>query len=184
MSTPSPPRNIVFENEGAHMGKMKNEPPAAQPQTQGDNVIALPLKKKAKRRAEDKWSPQVLKHGYTPLPNLLLRAQGKLKITPTQLNVLVQLAEHWWEADKDPYPAKDRIAQRMRKSPRMIQRYITQLEKSGLIKRVERFTGRKSQTSNAYSLAGLIRKLQAVEPEFAKIAEQNRNRRKKVEGAA
>lgn len=165
------------------MGKMKNRKPAASPQPETDNVIPLPLPKKSKRRAEDKWSPQVLKHGYTPLPNLLLRAQGKLKITPTQLNVLVQLAEHWWIADEDPYPAKERIAQRMRKSPRMIQRYITELEKAGFIKRTYRFTGRR-QTSNAYSFAGLIRKLQAIEPEFAKLAEQNRLRRKRVEGSA
>ena len=41
-------------------------------------------KSKKGQRAEDKWSPQVLKFGYTALPNLLLRAQGKLKITPSQ----------------------------------------------------------------------------------------------------
>ena len=104
------------------------------PQTDTAKVINLPLPKKTRNRAEDKWSPQVMNHGYTPLPNLLLRAQGKLKITPVQLNVLVQLAEHWWEADKDPFPAKERIATRMGKSPRQIQRYITQLEKRGLVK--------------------------------------------------
>jgi hypothetical protein len=63
--------------------------------TPADNVIAMPVKKSVGRRAEDKWSPQALKFGYTALPNLLLRAQGKLGITPTQLNVLAQLAEHW-----------------------------------------------------------------------------------------
>lgn len=152
--------------------------------TETAKVIALPLPKKLRNRAEDKWSPQVMKHGYTPLPNLLLRAQGKLKITPVQLNVLVQLAEHWWEADKDPFPAKDRIATRMGKSPRQIQRYITQLEKRGLVKRIKRFLGRKAQTSNAYSLDGLIAKLKAVEPEFAKEAEQARIRRKRLEAKA
>jgi len=154
------------------------------PQTESAKVINLPLPKKVRNRAEDKWSPQVMKHGYTPLPNLLLRAQGKLKITPVQLNVLVQLAEHWWEADKDPFPAKDRIATRMGKSPRQIQRYIAQLEKRGLVKRIKRFLGRKAQTSNAYSLDGLITKLKAVEPEFAKEAEQNRIRRKRLEAKA
>src|SRR6185437_11078863 len=149
----------------------------ATPQTSNPaNVIQMPLPKKAKQRAEDKWSPQVMKLGYTPLPNLLLRAQGKLKLSPVMLNVLVQLAEHWWEADKDPFPAKDRIATRMGKSPRQIQRYIAQLEKRGLVKRIKRFLGRKAQTSNAYSLDGLITKLKAVEPEFAKEAEQNRIR--------
>ena len=81
--------------------------------TATDNVIPMPVNKKAGRRAEDKWSPQALKFGYTVLPNLLLRAQAKLGITPTQLNVLAQLAEHWWDSDKYPYPAKDTIARRM-----------------------------------------------------------------------
>jgi predicted transcriptional regulator len=169
-----------MKKDGAHINDMNETAPQAAP----TNVIPLPLSKKARRRAEDKWSSPVMKFGYTPLPNLLLRAQGKLKITPVQLNVLVQLAEHWWEADKDPYPAKDRIAQRMGKSPRQVQRYITQLEQKGFVRRIERFGGRKAQTSNAYSLSGLIKKLQAVEPEFTKAMEQNRLRRKKLEAPA
>ncbi|MBX9822784.1 MAG: hypothetical protein K2Y19_19405 [Afipia birgiae] len=71
----------------------------ATPPTVTTPVIPFP-KKTSGKRAEDKWSPQVLKLGYTALPNLLLRAQGKLKISPPQFNVLAQLCEHWWEADK------------------------------------------------------------------------------------
>jgi hypothetical protein len=142
-----------------------------------------PLPKKSQRKSEDKWTAAVMKFGYTPLPNLLLRAQGKLKITPLQMNVLIQLAEHWWEADKDPYPAKERIALRIGKSPRQVQRYLTQLEKQGFIKRNARFNGKKAQTSNAYSLKGLIEKLKAVAPEFEKAAEQTRLKKKKLESA-
>jgi Helix-turn-helix domain len=145
------------------------------------NVIAWPIDKKARRRAEDKWSSQVIKLGYTPLPSLLLRAQAKLKLTPAQLNVLIQIIEHWWEADKDPFPAKETIARRMDMSPRQIQRILTQLEKSGHIKRIKRYLGHKAQTSNAYSLDGLVKKLAALEPEFRKAQEQNKLRRKKVE---
>jgi predicted transcriptional regulator len=148
------------------------------------NVVPLPTKKKGGRRAEDKWSPQVLKLGYTPLPNLLLKAQGKLKITPMQFNVLVQVVEHWWEAERDPYPAKDTIARRMNKSPRQVQRYLTQLEDAGMIKRIARYSGKKAQINNAYSFDGLIKKLKALEPEFSKEAEQKRLRRKKLETAA
>jgi hypothetical protein len=152
--------------------------------TTPDNVVPLRPKKSEGRRLEDKWSPAVMKLGYTGLPNLLLRAQGKLKITPMQFNVLVQVMEHWWEAERDPYPAKDTIARRMNKSPRQVQRYLTQLEKGDFIKRVARYSGRKAQINNAYSLNGLIKKLKAVEPEFAKEAEQKRLRRKKLETAA
>lgn len=151
--------------------------------TTAPNVISLPTKKRSGKRAEDKWSPQVLKFGYTALPNLLLRAQAKLKITPMQLNVLAQLAEHWWEADRAPFPAKETIARRMGRSPRQIQRYITQLEEKGLIKRIERFSGRKAQINNAYSFDGLIKKLQAIEPEFTKAASVKRQKNKKLEAA-
>jgi len=123
----------------------------------------------------------VIKLGYTVVPSLLLRAQAKLDLTPEQLNVLLQLAEHWWEADKEPYPSKETLARRMHKSPRQVQRYLTQLEDAGFIQRIERFLGHKAQTSNAYSLRGLVEKLSAVEPEFRKAAEQNKLRRKRVE---
>jgi hypothetical protein len=148
-------------------------------------VIPLPSKKKGEgRRAEDKWSPQVLKFGYTALPNLLLRAQTKLKISPNQLNVLAQLAEHWWDADKYPFPAKETIARRMGKSPRQVQRYITELETAGLIKRIERFSGRKAQINNGYSFDGLIKRLKAIEPEFTKAANLKKQKVKKLEAAA
>lgn len=147
-------------------------------------VIALPVTKKPKRRAEDKWSPQVMKLGYTTIPNLLLRAQARLKIKSTHMNVLLHVLEHWWDADELPWPAKATIAGRMRKSPRQIQRYLTELERAGLIKRVARFSGRKAQINNAYSCDGLIAKLKALEPEFSKEAAQKRVRRKRLETAA
>ncbi len=147
------------------------------------NVIALPLHKKDQRRAEHKWTPQVIALGYTPLPSLLLKAQARLKLTPIQLNVLLHIIEPWWEADRLPWIAKDTIALRLRKSPRSIQRVITQLEKGGHLKRIERFYGRKHQTANAYDLSGLVKKLVSFEPEFRKAKEQNKVRKKKVEAA-
>jgi predicted transcriptional regulator len=147
----------------------------------GAEVIQLPIGKKERRRAEHKFGAPVMKHGYTMLPNLLLRAQGRLNIGHAEFNVLVHLVEHWWDADKNPYPAKELIARRMGKSPRTIQRYLTTLEEAKLIKRIERFHGHKGQTANAYSLDGLVAKLKAIEPEFQKVAEQKRLRQKKVE---
>lgn len=148
------------------------------------NVIKLATAKKDKRRAEDKFGVPVMKHGYTMLPNLLMEAQGKLKIKHAEFNVLVQLIHHWWDADKDPHPAKDSIARRMGLSPRQVQRVLTKLEKDGLIRRVERFSGRKSQIANGYDLAPLVQKLGLVEPEFTKAKEQRKIRQRKIEGAA
>jgi hypothetical protein len=150
----------------------------------GGTVIKLPVSKKERRRAEDKFGVPVMKHGYTMLPNLLLQAQGRLGIGHAQFNVLVQLVHHWWDADKNPRPAKETIARRMGLSSRQVQRYLTDLESAGLIKRIERFSGRKAQIANEYDLGGLVSKLGAVEPEFRKAAEQRRLRQKKVESAS
>lgn len=150
----------------------------------GAKVIPLPVAKREKRRAEDKFGPAVMKHGYTMLPNLLMQAQGALKISPPQFNVLIQLIQHWWDADKDPHPAKDTIARRMGLSGRQVQRYLTELEDGGFIKRIERFSGRKAQTSNGYSLDGLVAKLEKIEPDFRKVAELRKQRQKKVETGA
>src|SRR5262249_29222078 len=134
-----------------------------------------------RRRAEDKWSSQVIALGYTPLPSLLLKAQAKLKLKPPALNVLLQIIEHWWDADRDPFPSKETIARRMRLNPRQIQRILTQLEKGGFIKRNPRFSKGQRQLTNAYSLDGIVEKLMTLEPEFRKAKEQNRNRNRKVE---
>jgi DnaD N-terminal domain len=150
---------------------------------EADNVISLPVTKAERRRAADKWTAPVVNLGYTQLPSLILKAQAKLKLTPVQLNVLLHIIEPWWDADRLPWIAKDSIAQRMRKTPRSIQRVITQLEKAGHIRRVQRFYGHRQQTANAYALDGLVKKLAALEPEFRKAKEQNRLRRKKVEAA-
>lgn len=154
-------------------------------ETPPSNVVALPLHpKKKKMRAEDKWSPKVMKLGYTPLPNLLLRAQAKLKLSPLQFNITAQLLMHWWDADDYPFLAKETIATRIGKSPRQVQRVLTQLEKKGYLKRVARYLGKKQQTSNAFSLDGLVNKLRSIEPEFTKAAEQARLKRKKLEAAS
>ena len=152
--------------------------------THGAEIITLPFPKKDRRRAEHKYSAPVINHGYTMLPNLLLQAQGRLNISHAQFNILVQLIGHWWEADKEPHPAKETIARRMGVSPRQIQRYLTELEKAELIKRIERFKGHKAQTSNGYALDGLVAKLKEIEPEFAKALEQRKLRQKKVETPA
>jgi len=147
-------------------------------------IIQLRISKKNQRRAEDKFGAPVMKLGFTLIPNLLLQAQGRLKISPVQLTVLAQLFQHWWNADDDPFPSKETIARRLGKSERTIQRYLTQLETAKLIKRVPRFKSHKGQTSNDYDLSGLVVKLAELEPEFTKAAEQKRLKQKKIETAA
>src|SRR5262249_7850378 len=169
----------VRSSSRATISRMKTQSVNSEPKA--SNVVKLPVEKKERRLAADKWTPAVIKLGYTTLPSLLFRAQAKLKLNPIQLNVLLQIIEHWWDADKNPYPAKETIARRMKKTPPHIQLIITQPEKAGPIRRIERYVGPHAQSTNAYSFDGLVKKVVALEPEFRRAAEQNKIRRRKVE---
>jgi DNA-binding MarR family transcriptional regulator len=144
-----------------------------------------PSKEKEKRKLEDRFSRQVVEsYGFTQLPNLLLHAQARLKITPTQFNVLLHLVQHWWDADKAPHPKIETIARRIGKSERMVLRYLGGLEKAGLIKREHRYRGKQKQISSAYKLDGLRARLIELEPEFRKAKEFRDKRLKTAETAA
>ncbi|MEX0954267.1 MAG: helix-turn-helix domain-containing protein [Rhizobiaceae bacterium] len=135
-------------------------------------------------KAKERWSGSVMDRGYTMLPTILLWGQAKLGLTADELNVLLQIISHWFYAGNDPHPSKGTIAARMGKHPRTVQDYITSLEKKGFLKRVQRFRASKGQDSNGFDLSGLAAKLEAIAPEFKKVSEQNKNRRRKVEKPA
>lgn len=149
------------------------------------NVVPLPgLNKADRKRSKERWTDPVLEQGYSIVPTLLMWGQAKLGLTPEEMNVLLQLVSHWWFADQDPHPAKDTIATRMGRDSRTVQRYLTRLEKKGFISRVQRYRANKGQDANGYDLTGLVLKLSAIAPEFKKVAEQNKLRRKRVEKSA
>jgi hypothetical protein len=153
-------------------------PGSAKPQLK---VVPLKPKPKPSRRAAERWGKAVHDRGFTVIPTMLFWAQRRLRLNPAQFNVILQLVAHWWDANENPRPAKDTIAERMKKDPRTIQRYLAQLEKKGLVKRIPRFRPGRGQGANAYSLDGLVKRLAELEPEFRKVIEQNRLRRRRVE---
>jgi hypothetical protein len=157
------------------------ELPAAAP----SNVIELATLGKAdKAKSKDRWSDAVMDRGHSIVPTILLWGQAKLGLTPDELNVLLQLISHWWYAGNDPHPSKETIAARMNKHPRTVQAYLTSLVEKGFIRRIERFKANKGQDANGYDLGGLVAKLNALAPEFKKVAEQNKLRRRRVEKPA
>lgn len=134
-----------------------------------------------KAGAKERWSSNVMDRGYTTIPTILLWGQARLELTADELNVLLQIISHWFYVGNDPHPSKARIAERMGKHPRTVQGYLTSLEKKGFLRRVERFRPSKGQDANGYDLSGLATKLESIAPEFKKVSEMNKNRRRKVE---
>lgn len=70
-------------------------------------ATVVPLRKtKADQVSDKKWGKAVMKLGFCIIPSMLLRAQQRLGLNPTQLAVLLQLADYWWSQDRKPYPSK------------------------------------------------------------------------------
>ena len=94
-----------------------------------ENVIQLRPRRETGRASEKKWGKEVIALGFCIVPSLLLRAQNRLGLNPTQLAVLLQLCDFWWERERKPYPSKAVLAERLSLSSRQVQRYIVSAEK-------------------------------------------------------
>ena len=139
---------------------------------------APPSKKSRKKPAVEKWGSKVIDSGFSMIPSLLLRAQHRLKLSPTQLAVLVQIIDHWWEASRKPYPSKKELAKRLGIGERQVQRYIAELEAAGLLKREDRFAqNHNGRLSNIYNLDGLVERLKEIEPDFREARDKARQSR-------
>lgn len=136
--------------------------------------------KLTKKASAEKWGQAVMDLGFCVVPSLLLRAQRRLNLNPTQLAVLLQLCDFWWDKERKPYPSKETLSQRLSLSERQVQRYIAELEREGLVQRIERRASNGGKLSNTYDLTGLVKKLQALEPDFREAEEAARAARKAV----
>jgi DNA-binding transcriptional ArsR family regulator len=144
-------------------------------------VLPLRPKKETLKASEKKWGKAVMKLGFNMIPALLLRGQRRLGLSPTQLAVLLQLTDFWWEKDRIPFPSKQALSDRLGISPRQVQRHIAELEEAGLVKRIERTSfSHKGKSSNAYDLSGLVKRLQKLAPEFADVEKETKNLRQQV----
>lgn len=69
--------------------------------------------------------------GFQAVPDLLLKHQRELGLSPTDLAVLLNVLMHWWYPEKKPFPRSTTIAKRMGVTPRTVQRSLQQLEELG-----------------------------------------------------
>lgn len=139
------------------------------------DVVAFPkAPAKGKSSTEKIWGKAVYSHGYAGIPSILIQAQRRLGINPTQMNIIIQLLDYWFEPSRKPFPSKKDLAERIGVTPKTIQNNIRELEQAGLIKRQIRKTSAGDYNSNIYHLDGLVERVQKLEPEFA---EEKRKRK-------
>ena len=132
------------------------------------------------RESEKKWGKKVIALGFCVVPSLLLRGQRRLGLNPTELAVLMQLCDFWWDSGRKPYPGKKALGQRLSLSTRQVQRYMERLETAGLVKRVERRAAHGGKQTNIYDLSGLVERLKKLEPEFRAVEEKAKASREAV----
>ncbi len=138
-----------------------------------DNVVEFPTTKPARKPSSTEaiWGKPVAAHGYAGVPSVLIRAQGRLGLSPMQFSIVVQLLEYWHEPSRRPFPSKRDLAERMGVTEKAIQLNMAALEKNGLVRREKRRTPAGDWDSNIYHLDGLVQRIQALEPDFARERE-------------
>jgi hypothetical protein len=108
----------------------------------------------------EKWG-SALTAGFQVIPNVLFRAQSRLKLDSVDCMILLNLNLHWWEKDNLPYPPPALIAQRMGVSRRTIERRSHRLQKTGWLKRLPATANDDRQPKiRKYDLSGTVEKLQ------------------------
>jgi DNA-binding transcriptional regulator YhcF (GntR family) len=133
------------------------------------------------RQIERKWGKPLKDAGFVIIPSVLLEYQARLKIDPIDLTLLLQIAKHWWDPDKPPFPSRKLLGECIGRDVSTVQRRLSKLRDRGLIEIEHRHDAEThAQTSSIYTFKGLIEKATVLANE--KLAA--REERKRQETAA
>lgn len=111
------------------------------------------------RTAQDRWTDEVLKAGFTIIPSALVIRQRQLGLKAVDVNILLHLISAWWRKESFPRLSKQTIAKRMGIDPSTVQRRVRAMESAGLVKRIRRTGKKKADQTNAYDLTPLVERL-------------------------
>ncbi len=126
-------------------------------------------------KLEHRWGKSVIDAGWVAFPSVFLQRQQALGLDPLDVNILLQLADHWWERDNLPFPSKKTLADRIGVKPRTIQGHIARMESAGFVRRIERRHRNGGNKTNRYSFDGLIREAEPFAQEVLKEREKRKH---------
>lgn len=137
--------------------------------------------KRKKSSTEKIFGSDVMGHGYTAVPNIMVRAQSRLGLNAAQFNILVQLLSYYMDPARPPFPTKRELRERTKLSDATLKKHLKALEQAGFIRREQQVTRYGDFGSNIYHLDGLIEKLKKLVPDFDKEREEREESRRKSE---
>lgn len=133
--------------------------------------------KRKKSSTERIFGRDVMQHGYTGVPNIMVRAQSRLGLNPAQFNILVQLLSYYMDPARPPFPTKRQLRDRTGLSDATLKKHMWALEQANFIRREQQVTRAGDFGSNIYHLDGLIGKLKKLVPDFDKEREEREESR-------
>lgn len=112
-----------------------------------------------------KWGKEVATGGFTQIPNHLIRinmfVHDDVKLSPTEMLVLLQLVASWWKKDEMPFPSMRTLSERIGISERQVQRSIKSIEQKGYVK-AEKKKIKGVIAANVYDMMPLVERLKIV----------------------
>ena len=114
-----------------------------------------PAAPKKDRSPASRWTPALIKNGWTPVVDDFLDHYAALGITPGEAMLIVHLMRHKWDK-KAPYPGFETLAKQMGLTATSVRNHARSLEKKRFLIREPRV----SQT-NKFHLDPLFKRLEA-----------------------
>jgi len=81
-----------------------------------------------KSSTERIFGTEVMGHGYTGVPNTMVRAQSRLGLNPVQFNILIQLLSYCMDPANPPFPTKRELRDRTGLSDATLKKHMRALE--------------------------------------------------------
>lgn len=134
--------------------------------TNADTQLEGPAVTHSPTSPKTKWGKAVTggRNGFQVLPDVLVRNQGHLGLSSTEMVVLVNILMHWWEREpeKMPHPRAEQIAKRIGTSTRTVQRCIDSLCSAGLLEWMPTERGENGLSVRRLDVRRLVQKLQEI----------------------
>lgn len=113
-------------------------------------------------RLEVMWGKRILEHGFTSVPNTIVRNATRAGLTGREFQ-LVMIIMGYKHDETDPYPSQALLASHLGTSERNIRKVVASIEQKGLIYVSKRTDNKGKFRSNVYNFEPLIAKCLEVE---------------------